>query len=213
MKDYDCFLFDWNGTLVDDVDINIGICNTLLSRRGLPLVESRAFYLGNFDFPIKPFYDLLGFDWSKESYEDLAIEYGELYAKRMEKAELFPDVFRVLETLSEKCKTLAIISASMQERLDEQTKRLRVDGFFTDKLGAKDNLGESKVERCKGWIDQRGIDPSRVLFIGDTVHDAETGSSAGCDCVLISRGHNSRGRLLATGCPVFNSFDELMNKL
>ena len=213
MKNYDYFLFDWNGTLVDDVDINIGLCNALLSRRGLPLIENRSFYLENFGFPVKPFYDLLGFDWEKESYEELAVEYGELYAKAMEKAELFPDVYGMLENLRESGKTLAIISASMQERLVEQSERLGVDAFFSDRLGAKDNLGESKVERCKGWLKKNSADPSKVLFIGDTVHDAETAFAAGCDCVLISRGHNAKRKLFSVGCPVFESFDEMLEKL
>ena len=213
MKNYDYFLFDWNGTLVDDVDINIGLCNALLSRRGLPLIENRNFYLENFGFPVKPFYDLLGFDWKKESYEDLAVEYGELYAREMEKAELFPDVHGMLEKLSEGGKMLAIISASMQERLEEQSERLGVDVFFSDRLGAKDNLGESKVERCKSWLRKNNADPLKVLFIGDTVHDAETAFFTGCDCVLISRGHNAKRKLLSVGCPVFESFDEMLEKL
>ena len=208
MKDYKYILFDWNGTLVDDLWINFGLCNTLLSRRDLPEIESIDFYLEHFDFPIRPFYDLLGFDWEKESYEEIAVEYGDIYAHEMEKASLFDDVVPVLTALRSSGKELAIISASMQERLNEQSDRLGVSRFFSGRLGAKDNLGESKVERCRSWLKSRGADGSEVLFVGDTVHDAETAFAAGCDCVLISRGHNSKERLLSVGCPVFGSLAE-----
>ena len=208
MKDYKYILFDWNGTLVDDLWINFGLCNTLLSRRDLPEIESIDFYLEHFDFPIRPFYDLLGFDWEKESYEEIAVEYGDIYAREMEKASLFDDVVPVLTALRSSGKELAIISASMQERLNEQSDRLGVSRFFSGRLGAKDNLGESKVERCRSWLKSRGADGSEVLFVGDTVHDAETAFAAGCDCVLISRGHNSKERLLSVGCPVFGSLAE-----
>ena len=207
MKDYNYILFDWNGTLVDDLEINLSLCNILLSRRALPPVE-RDFYLAHFNFPIRPFYDLLGFDWEKEDYEDVAVEYGEIYASEMEKAFLFDDVVPVLTALRSRGKELAIISASMQERLNEQSDRLGVSGFFSDRLGAKDNLGESKVERCRSWLRSRGAEGNEVLFVGDTVHDAETAFAAGCDCVLISRGHNSTERLLSVGCPVFGSLAE-----
>ena len=208
MKEYRFVLFDWNGTLVNDLHINFGLCNTLLSRRGLSRIGDVDFYLEHFDFPIKPFYDLLGFDWSKESYEDVAVEYGEIYAAAMKKAELFEDVVPVLKALSSQGKELAIISASMQERLNEQSERLGVAEFFSARLGAKDNLGESKVERCRSWLKAKGANPGDVLFVGDTVHDAETAFAAGCDCVLISRGHNSLSRLLSVGCPVFGTLAE-----
>ena len=77
MKDYSYYLFDWNGTLLDDRGINIEIENLLLSRRGLPQLPSEVYYLKNFGFPIIDFYISLGFDFEKESYEAVAVEYAE----------------------------------------------------------------------------------------------------------------------------------------
>lgn len=208
MNNYKYIVFDWNGTLVDDLEINLYLCELLLGRRNLPPLPGKDFYLEHFNFPIKPFYDLLGFDWSKENYEDVAVEYGEDYAREMKKAQLFPDVVETLSTLKEQGKTLAIVSASMQENLIEQSDRLQVGSFFDARLGASDNLGESKVGRLKKWFAQNGADTKEVLYVGDTVHDAETATACGCDCILISRGHNSIKRLQSTGCPVYDTLKE-----
>ena len=40
MSDYKCIIWDWNGTLLDDVPLNISVVNTLLSERGLKTVDS-----------------------------------------------------------------------------------------------------------------------------------------------------------------------------
>lgn len=208
MKKYNYIVFDWNGTLVNDLEINLYLCELLLKRRDLPMIPSKEFYLENFGFPIKPFYDLLGFDWNKETYEDVSIEYGVDYAREMKKAELFPDAIETLTLLKNQGKKLAIVSASMQQNLVEQSDRLGVGHFFDARLGANDNLGESKVGRLKKWFIQNNADAKEVLYVGDTTHDAETAVACGCDCILISRGHNSISRLKNTGFPVYDTLKE-----
>ena len=76
-------------------------------------------------------------------------------------------------------------------------------GRFESVLGSENNLGKSKVAVAVDWLKTHGADPKRTLFVGDTTHDFETAAAIGCDCALVARGHNSRARLEATGCPVF----------
>lgn len=52
MARYDYILWDWNGTLVDDLDANIAIINSLLCQRGLPML-TKEHYRHIFKFPIK----------------------------------------------------------------------------------------------------------------------------------------------------------------
>lgn len=55
MKDYKCIIWDWNGTLLDDVALNIKIADTMLTSRGLDTIESVEYYLREFDFPVVDF--------------------------------------------------------------------------------------------------------------------------------------------------------------
>lgn len=210
MKEYSYYLFDWNGTLLDDVQINIEIENLLLSRRGLSALASKEYYLQNFGFPIIDFYTSLGFDFEKESYKAVAVEYAEEYEKRLSSAPLFEDVIKVLETLEEKGKKLVIISATEHELLNAQVRQYGIDGYFSSVLGIENNLGKSKVERALQWLCEENASPEDTLFIGDTEHDYETAKAIGCDCVLIPRGHNSRERLLKTGAEVKESLKEIL---
>ena len=210
MKNYSYYLFDWNGTLLDDRDINIEIENLLLSRRGLPQLPSEEYYLSNFGFPIIDFYIALGFDCEKESYKAVAVEYAEEYEKRISSAPLFDDVKDMLEELSSKNKKLVIISATEHNLLNAQVEKYGIKGYFSSVLGIENNLGKSKVDRALQWLSEENASPEDTLFIGDTEHDYETARAIGCDCVLIPRGHNSKERLEKTGAVVKGSLKEML---
>ena len=46
-------IWDWNGTLLDDVDAAVGALNRMLAKHRLPPV-TRTFYRANFGFPVRP---------------------------------------------------------------------------------------------------------------------------------------------------------------
>ena len=213
MKKYTYVLWDWNGTLIDDLQMNIDLENSMLRERGLAPLPSKEFYLENFDFPILDFYYLIGYTFENESYEEVAEIYAAEYERRLETTSLFPDAKRVLYTLSKNGFTQVIISATEQNMLLSQVDRYGISGYFESVLGTDNKLGQSKVQTALSWLKQNGIDPKTAVFIGDTLHDLETARAIGCDCILTSRGHFSKKRLLTAGVPVADSLDEVLERL
>lgn len=212
MMKYKFVLFDWNGTLLDDLKINIEIEEALLKKRNIPHEIPVDFYLEKFGFPIIDFYNSIGFDFSKERYEDVACEYAEEYEKRLANAPLFEDVVPVLEKLKKNGITLVIISATEHNLLRRQAEKYSIVKYFSKILGTENNLGRSKVQTALSWLEEAGAKPEETLFIGDTIHDFETARAIGCDCFLVSRGHNSRRRLEETQCPVFSNLSEIAER-
>ena len=207
MSDYKCIIWDWNGTLLNDVPLNMRIVNTLLAERGVRPLEGEDYYKTEFSFPIIDFYRKIGFDLEKEDFTLIAREYARLFDEGYPEAEIFPDAEQMLYLIKHSGKEQLIISASEQGYLLKQVEYFELSHYFTDILGVSDVLGSSKIERARGWIKERGIDPSEVLFIGDTEHDFDTAKAIGCDCVLVARGHNSRKRLEKTGCRVYDDLE------
>lgn len=72
-------LWDWNGTLLDDVELCVDALNRLLVSFGYPQQYSLAEYREIFGFPIEDYYVRAGFDFSKDSFADLAKRYMEDY--------------------------------------------------------------------------------------------------------------------------------------
>ena len=74
-------LWDWNGTLLDDVEVALAAMNEMLARRGLPLLQGREPYWDIFTFPVRVYYTAAGLDLSAEPFERICCPAGkELYA-------------------------------------------------------------------------------------------------------------------------------------
>ena len=65
---------DFNGTLLDDLDLCLELLNWMLKDQNKPLVEKTK-YKEIFMFPIKDYYIKAGLDFKKESFESLAVNY------------------------------------------------------------------------------------------------------------------------------------------
>jgi phosphoglycolate phosphatase len=65
---FDSIIWDWNGTLLNDVEVAINSINRLLYDRNLvPLTLER--YLDVFTFPVQDYYEVIGFDLINEPFE------------------------------------------------------------------------------------------------------------------------------------------------
>ncbi len=213
MKKYDFVLWDWNGTLLDDLEMNLEVMKELMTENGLLNVPPKEFFLEHFGFPVGDFYELLGFDFSKIDYLKLADDYVEKYEEKFKTTGLFENTEKTLNTLFENGVHQAVISATGQERLVPQVKRFEISKVFDAILGTENDLGKGKTAVAKEWLQKSKADPKRTVFIGDTLHDLETANAIGCDCILISRGHNSKERLLKTGCRVLGDISQVLKEI
>lgn len=213
MKKYDRVLWDWNGTLLDDLNMNYEVMKVMLLKTGKAEFPSKEFYLEHFGFPIINFYKLLGFSFEKRSFEDVAEEYVEEYEKRLPGTGLFKNAESTVKTLFESGVKQAVISATGHDRLLTQVSRFGIKKYFDAVLGTENELGKGKTEVARAWLRKSGAEPRRTVFVGDTLHDLETARAIGCDCIFIARGHNSKERLLSSGCRVLSDIGEVLNEV
>ncbi|MBR5437975.1 MAG: HAD family hydrolase [Clostridia bacterium] len=203
-------MWDWNGTILDDLQINFEIENSLLRARGLKEMESIEKYHGVFTFPIIRFYEKMGFDLENERFEDIARDYVYAYEQRFHEAEIFEDAERVIRYLNSSGMEQIILSMTESKWLFSQVAFHGIDHLFADILGTGDIFARSKVEIAKKWMAEKGVSGDEVLFVGDTTHDFEVAQSIGCKCILVARGHNSREALMKTGAQVVDSISEII---
>lgn len=195
-------LWDWNGTLLDDAATGFSAMNRLLARRGLPPLESLGRYREIFTFPVREYYRAAGLDLEKEIFEDLAVEWTALYYEYYPHSGLFPGARETLARLEGMGLRQAIVSASHQEALERQVEEHGLSRRFQALLGVSDIYAGGKAGLARAFLRERGVDPRQALFIGDTLHDWEVAGEAGCPCVLLACGHQSRERLAGAGVPV-----------
>lgn len=209
MKQYSCVIWDWNGTLADDVYPSLRSVNDMLLKRSMPIISMEQ-YFEYIDTPISRFYEHL-FDLNVVSMEDITLEFNAGYAKYFEK--LHVGVPQLLEELRQAGKRQVILTSGNQRIITGDTEKLGIRAYFDEILGADDLLASGKVQRGINWISGQEIPVSQMVLIGDTLHDFDTARAMGVDCILCAIGHQSRTDLLAAGVPVVDRFTDLKRYL
>lgn len=208
---YKHIIWDWNGTLFNDVDACIAAINPMLKKRNLKLIKSVDYYREIFDFPVINYYKKLGFDFDQESFLDVAEEYVMLYHQVCSKSKLVKGAIDVINQLDDLKINQIIVSASEQSSLLRQMEPFNIKGLFKDVVGIDDNLAYSKLDLAKKYVNLKQINNNELLLVGDSHHDYEVARSLGCDCVLVSWGHINKERLKQNDTIIIDEINELLN--
>lgn len=202
-------IWDWNGTLLNDVEENIKIVNLLLAGRSLPPITKET-YKKYFRMPIRDFYRDIGFDFSEEPFERVAKEYNALYAARFGDMPLTANIEEILRHVSDSGIRQYIVSASEQTSLERQVSEKGIQKYFSKIVGNDDYSVVSKIDKAIGLIAEIGKG-SNVLFVGDLYHDYEVARAIGADCILYRNGHQDSYE--AGEYRVIDTMGELMQML
>lgn len=208
IKKIESVVWDFNGTLIDDVALGVNSVNTLLRRRGLKEIASHDEYRELFCFPVIDYYKRVGFDFEKEPFSLLAVEWVEEYKSGFGIVTLREGVLSALSALKNAGIKQYIISASERSMLSEQLKYFGIDSYFDGVYGIDNINAGSKAHLALEWASEHDADSA--IFIGDTLHDYDTASAAGIECFLITGGHQSREQLLSRTDNVIDLFEELV---
>ena len=207
---YKNIIWDWNGTLLNDVNYCVSRMNILLKARDMSQLTLNK-YQEIFTFPVENYYKKLGFDFSVESFDKVGHEFMSLYFHELHICTLFPEVIRVLDKLKTLGKQQFVLSAMEHQALKEELKNKGIIDFFQAVYGIDNHLATGKIDRAKQMIEAYDIDVKRAVMIGDTLHDKEVADALGCDIIFVAKGHNSLNRLQETNSKVFLSLRELLD--
>ena len=107
-------IWDFNGTILQDIDLAIGCTNTMLAARNLPVFTSLEVYREVFSFPIDEYYRRLGFDFEKEDYDTvLAPEWVAMYMEGESSCLLMDGVAEAISLVKEAGIPQIILSATV----------------------------------------------------------------------------------------------------
>ena len=192
---YTHLIWDFNGTLLNDVDACIQSANALLGAHGLPTLPSREQYQALFGFPVIDYYRRLGFDFSTTPFSILAVEWVDYYNHYSRSSALYDEVTELLPQIRDMGIGQYILSATETSMLERQVTALGIGKYFDELLGTDDIHAHGKAERGIAW--RRMHPEAKPLLVGDTDHDAAVATAMGADFVLFAGGHQSEERLLA----------------
>lgn len=211
MLKYKYIIWDWNGTLLNDIGASLASVNDMLAIRGREPIDI-DYYKKCIGVPIIRFYEKV-FDIENENYNLIIKQYNEGYLRHLPCVGLTDGAFEVLEYFKENSAKQVIVSSSNNEQLCMNAEKYGVSGYFDAILGAGDYFAGSKIERAKDYLSKNSARKEEVLVVGDLQHDAEMADTLGADCILLTSGHEHPQRLENAKKPLINDLFELINML
>jgi len=190
-------IWDWNGTLLDDVETCVGAINRMLECRDLPCIDTDT-YRRIFDFPVISYYEQLGFDLGREDWDAVAVEFHTHYAELARTARLRDGVGEVLESLGAAIGGMSVLSACEQSILERMLTEHGIRQHFLQVSGLDNLHAASKLANGKRLLRVLNLAPEELVLIGDTNHDHEVATALGIRCLLLAGGHQAQSRLTAT---------------
>ena len=201
-------IWDWNGTLINDAWLFVDLMNEELDERNLPLITITE-YQKYFTFPVKKYYEILGFDFNKEDFEKVGYEFIQKFKKRKFEAQLFPNSKFILESTKKLNIKQSIVSAQEHNLLNETIKHYKINSYFESISGIDNYYADNKIQIAKKLRNNIKYDNHEILLIGDSVHDFEVAQALKINCVLYSKGHYSKKRLKKCDCQMIDDHKQL----
>ncbi len=200
-------VWDWNGTLQDDVQAAVNGINRLLSERELPPIDV-ARHRETFGFPVRGYYEALGFQMEHEDWDALAEGFHQVFLND-EGVRLRPGARPVLEAFRAAGVGMSVLSACETRRLQGVLEGYGILPFFEHVFGLDDLYAHSKLGRGRELLNRLGLRAEDVWFVGDTDHDWEVATAVGAPCLLLADGYQTPERLRRCGCPLLSSLEEV----
>jgi len=210
IEKYKHVIWDWNGTLFDDVELCSKIMNQLLEEANLPKITVNE-YRAVFTFPVIEYYKALGHDVGAKNWEKISRQFISEYEANKYNYTIYPDAKEVLTKIKNLGISQSILSAYKQETLDELVAHFKLSEYFVGLVGLDNIYAASKLDNGLRWMKELGFTKGEVLLVGDTLHDCEVANAIGADPVLLSLGHQSIEKLNECNIPIINSLSELLD--
>ena len=212
INNYKHIIWDWNGTLLNDVDYCRRIINRILVENSLPELSLEK-YRQIFTFPVQDYYKAAGLDFSKTSFEVLGKDFIDEYESRKLTCSLHDSAVGVLSSINKAGIRQSVLSAYLHENLVAILDHYNLAQYFDNIIGLDNIYAGSKAHLGLTLVEQLNLPKEEILFIGDTLHDAEVAEVMGVNCILIANGHQVKDKLSGNSKIVLNNLSELSKLL
>ncbi|GAB3962529.1 HAD-IA family hydrolase [Actinoallomurus acanthiterrae] len=203
-------VWDWNGTLFNDLDATVDATNEIFNSYGLAPVDLDSFR-AIYTRPIWACYErMLGRPLEDGEWERLDAAYHDSYHRLMERCRLAADARHAIDALADAGHSQSLLSMWHHDRLTVAVRAHGIGEVFRRVDGLRPGeAGGSKAESMVRHLSALGVDPAEVVAIGDSVDDAVAARHAGARAVLYTGGMQGRAELDRFGVPVVDRLTEI----
>lgn len=187
-------LFDWSGTLADDLPKVLHAVNGMLRARGVPPLDRETFR-ARFRLPYTEFFEEMLPGLPLDELQKLYLEH---FPHAYEGVTILPHAAELLREAAAAGLRLVVLSSAPEAHVVPQAIALGVrDHFEVLRCGVIDKRTE--IHHLLESLDMR---PEETAFIGDMRHDIDAGKAAGVIAIATCTGYETAAQLM-TAAPDF----------
>ncbi|MFF5705364.1 HAD family hydrolase [Streptomyces sp. NPDC012794] len=204
-------VWDWNGTLLHDIDAVMVATNASFAELGFPPITLER-YRDLYVVPVPKFYErMMGRLPTDAEWVVMDEAFHRHYWAAAENAGLAEGALELLRDWRADGLTQSLLSLAPHEKLVPLVRAhgihehfLRVDG----RTGPSHTSKAGHLVRHMEALEAAGVTVSRTVLVGDAVDDATAAQHVGAHAVLYTGGSHSRASLESAGVPVVDSLAE-----
>ena len=198
---FDLIAFDWDGTLFDSTAIITRCIQAAVADVGgtVPTDKAAAYVIG---MALIPALAHAAPDVPKEKYPELGARYRHHYAVHQDDISLFEGALPMLRALKAAQHILTVATGKSRAGLDEALDSAELKDLFDGSRTADETAGKPHPRMLHELMSEFGVNPARMLMVGDTTHDLQLARNAGCASVAVSYGAHATDDFEALG-PLF----------
>ena len=198
---FDLIAFDWDGTVADSTAIITRSIQEAVRDVGgtVPSDEQASYVIG---MALMPALAHAAPDVPPEKHAELGNRYRYHFFKHQNDICLFKGILPLLMELRTRGHWLAVATGKSRMGLNHAFQDEQLRGMFDGSRTADETAGKPSPLMLQELMAEFGVEPERVLMIGDTTHDLQMALNAGCASVGVSYGAHAPDQFSALG-PLF----------
>jgi phosphoglycolate phosphatase-like HAD superfamily hydrolase len=209
-------VWDWNGTLLDDLGAVVAAVNVSLARLGAAPIDE-VVYRHHYTRPVRRFYEsLLGRAVGDREMAEIDHVFHEAYQPLAERLTLGAEARRAVEAVHAEGATQSVLSMWWHESLEAAVRRMGLAEYMVAVDGTRGGApGREKSGHLVEHLERLaqvlpGVGRASIVMIGDITDDADAAEAAGIGCVLYDGRSQPRSALEERGVPVAGTLVEAL---
>lgn len=204
-------VWDWNGTLLDDLTVVVAAVNDTLATLGRQPITNEE-YGAHYTRPVRLFYEkLLSRPVADDEWHSIDDEFHRSYGEQVAAAPLADGATEALRAVTGAGMTQSLLSMYWHTELVPAVRRFGIDRHLIRVDGLRGEAGDRKEEHLRAHLQAlaadlgRSVPAQEVLVVGDALDDADAARALGAHCVLYDGGAHPAEQLATAGVPVVSS--------